>query len=111
MSLPAVKHSLLPVISTALISGSVSACFSASAKRLYMARVRAFFLSGRLRRKVSRPRSRSIWMASGMASLASLNGQRSTTGQEDISQQLIARQSRQVQAPGKGVDAVGGTAE
>jgi hypothetical protein len=37
--------------------------------------------------------------------------QRSTTGQEHIGQQLIARQSRQVQAPGKGVDTVGGSAE
>ncbi|MNS52698.1 hypothetical protein D3C72_854190 [compost metagenome] len=110
MSLPAVKHSLEPVISTALISGSVSACFNASAKWLYMARVRAFFFSGRLRRRVSRPRSRSIWMASVMV-VSRLKSQRSTTGQEHIGQQLIARQSRQVQAPGKGVDTVGGSAE
>jgi hypothetical protein len=45
-----------------------------------------------------------------MEGLAS-ESQRSTTGQEHIGQQLIARQSRQVQAPGKGVDTVGGSAE
>ena len=86
MSLPPVKHSLEPVISTALISGSLSAYFSASAKWLYMEWRRSW--------QVSR-----------------LKSQRSTTGQEHIGQQLIARQSRQVQTPGKGVDTVGASAE
>jgi hypothetical protein len=50
-------------------------------------------------------------MALGMASLASLNDQRSTTGNKDIRQQLVARQSGQVQTPGKGIDTVGGSAD
>ncbi len=37
--------------------------------------------------------------------------QRSTMGDKDIRQQLIARQTRQVQTPGKGVDAVGCSAD
>ena len=35
----------------------------------------------------------------------------STAGQEYVGQQLIARQSRQIQPPGKGVDAVRRSAE
>jgi hypothetical protein len=45
-----------------------------------------------------------------MIGLASGN-QRSTTGQEDVGQQLIARQASQVQTLGKGLDPVGMAAE
>ncbi len=62
---------------------------------------------------VDKPRQRGYLPALFFNHLAQLSPawKRSTTGQEDVGQQLIARQARQVQALGKGLDPVGVAAE
>ncbi|MNY63782.1 hypothetical protein D3C86_2007930 [compost metagenome] len=62
---------------------------------------------------VDKPRQRGYLPALFFNHLAQLFPvwKRSTTGQEDVGQQLIARQARQVQALGKGLDPVGMAAE
>jgi hypothetical protein len=65
-SLPAVKHSALPVNRITSTCGSSLAASNNSASRVYMALVSALSLSGRFRRRVSRPSSSSCRIRSVM---------------------------------------------
>ena len=88
MSLPLVKQASPPVISTTRTAVSACASSTASAIRLYIARVSAFFLSWRSRRRVSSPASRSTnqlahrhsGMRRGAAAMAARHRHRAASG-------------------------------